>query len=109
MYVLSQLLGSTLACLTLRVLFNDQNNFDPIATQYSTATTDLEAITWEFIITFILMFIICGVSSDHRAVRLFFLSFFVEKFELEDTNFELQLILTDQRALRNCSRSYRLV
>ncbi|KAA8528281.1 hypothetical protein F0562_035636 [Nyssa sinensis] len=67
MYILCQLLGSTLACLSLRVLFNDQDDIRPTLTQYSSSTTDLEAITWEFIITFTLMFTICGVTSDHRA------------------------------------------
>ncbi|CAK9137436.1 unnamed protein product [Ilex paraguariensis] len=67
MYVLPQLLGSTLACLTLRVLFNDQGDIKPTVTQYSSSTTDLEAITWEFIITFFLMFNICGAATDDRA------------------------------------------
>lgn len=67
-YVLSQVLGATLASLTLKVLFSDQENIHAIATQYTDATSDLEAITWEFIITFILMFTICGVATDHRAV-----------------------------------------
>ncbi|KAM7514566.1 hypothetical protein LguiA_004149 [Lonicera macranthoides] len=67
MYVLSQLVGSTLACLTLRVLFNDQDNIRPTLTQYSAATTDLEALAWEFIITFFLMLTICGAATDDRA------------------------------------------
>lgn len=67
-YVLSQLLGGTLACLTLRVLFNYQGDVIPMTTQYSDPTTDLEAITWEFIITFFLMFTICGAATDDRAV-----------------------------------------
>lgn len=68
MYVLSQLLGSTLASLTLSVLFNEQENIRPTMTQYADTTSDLEAITWEFIVTFILMFTISGVATDHRAV-----------------------------------------
>ncbi|XP_059629808.1 nodulin-26-like [Cornus florida] len=67
MYVVSQLLGSTLACLTLRLLFNDQDNILPTLTQYSASTTDLQALAWEFIISFTLMFTICGVATDHRA------------------------------------------
>ncbi|XP_044478459.1 aquaporin NIP1-1-like [Mangifera indica] len=70
-YVLSQVLGATLASLTLKVLFSDQENIHAIATQYTDATSDLEAITWEFIITFILMFTICGVATDHRASKDF--------------------------------------
>ncbi|KAK2659756.1 hypothetical protein Ddye_006289 [Dipteronia dyeriana] len=71
MYVLAQLLGATLACLTLKVLFHDEENIHATTTQYSDATTDLEAITWEFITTFILMFTICGVATDHRACKDF--------------------------------------
>nr|QKX94936.1 aquaporin NIP1;1 [Populus x canadensis] len=67
MYVLAQVLGSTLASLTLRMLFREQGNIRPIVNQYSDPTSDLEAIVWEFIITFILMFTICGVATDPRA------------------------------------------
>ncbi|KAL1822065.1 hypothetical protein ACET3Z_008843 [Daucus carota] len=67
MYVLSQLLSAILACLTLRVLFNYQEDLIPMTTQYSDPTTDLEAIAWEFIITFFLMFVICGAADDDRA------------------------------------------
>ncbi|THF97479.1 hypothetical protein TEA_029165 [Camellia sinensis var. sinensis] len=68
MYVLAQLLGATLACLTLRVLFNDQAvDMRPTVTQYSSSTTDLQAVILEFIISFFLMFTISGVASDHRA------------------------------------------
>ncbi|CAL5417785.1 unnamed protein product [Camellia sinensis] len=68
MYVLAQLLGATLACLTLRVLFNDQAvDMHPTVTQYSSSTTDLQAVILEFIISFFLMFTISGVASDHRA------------------------------------------
>ncbi|XP_047975890.1 nodulin-26-like [Salvia hispanica] len=67
-YVLSQLFGSTLASFTLRLLFKHQINFVPMLTQYSpTSTSDLEAIVWEFILTFILIFTIFGVASDDRA------------------------------------------
>ncbi|CAK9154264.1 unnamed protein product [Ilex paraguariensis] len=67
MYVLSQLMGSTLACLTLRIMFHKQGDIRPTVTQYSSLTTDLEAITWEFLITFFLMFTICGVATDDRS------------------------------------------
>ncbi|KAH6800305.1 hypothetical protein C2S52_000769 [Perilla frutescens var. hirtella] len=70
MYVLSQLFGSTLASLTLRLLFrHDQRDFLPMLTQYSwsSSTSDIEALVWEFIFTFILTFTIFGVASDHRA------------------------------------------
>ncbi|XP_027150092.1 nodulin-26-like [Coffea eugenioides] len=66
-YVVSQLIGSTLACLTLRVLFHGQHDILPTHTQYRSSTSDLESIAWEFIITFILMFIICGAATDDRS------------------------------------------
>lgn len=71
MYVLAQILGATLASLTLKVLFHNQLtvNIEAIVTQYSDPTSDLQAIVWEFIITFILMFCICGVATDVRAVQ----------------------------------------
>ncbi|EOY15995.1 Major intrinsic protein - like 10 [Theobroma cacao] len=69
MYLLAQLLGAALASLTLRVLFHDQGGIQATMTQYKDSTSDLEAITWEFIITFILMFNICAVATDHRASR----------------------------------------
>ncbi|GFY85837.1 NOD26-like intrinsic protein 7;1 [Actinidia rufa] len=67
MYVLAQLLGATLASLALKLLFNHQRDISPTLTHYSSSTTDLQAIAWEFIITFILMLIICGVATGHRA------------------------------------------
>ncbi|CAN1848241.1 unnamed protein product [Linum perenne] len=70
MYVLGQLLGATLGSLTLKVLFHRQTDINPIMTQYSSPTTDLEAFLWEFIITFILMFSICANATDHRAVQI---------------------------------------
>ncbi|CAN1848235.1 unnamed protein product [Linum perenne] len=69
MYVLGQLLGATLGSLTLKVLFHRQTDINPIMTQYSSPTTDLEAFLWEFIITFILMFSICANATDHRASK----------------------------------------
>ncbi|CAM8883405.1 unnamed protein product [Rhodiola kirilowii] len=69
MYVIAQLLGAIGACLTLKVLFNDRDTVDPMTTRYTSPTSDLEAITWEFIITFILMFVICGAATDHRAIK----------------------------------------
>ncbi|KAJ6954562.1 hypothetical protein NC652_006101 [Populus alba x Populus x berolinensis] len=58
-----EVLGSTLASLTLRLLFHEQGNIQPVVNQYSDPTSDLEAIVWEFIITFILMFTICSVAT----------------------------------------------
>lgn len=58
-----------LQVLTLRLLFHEQGNIQPIVNQYSDPTSDLEATVWEFIITFILMFTICSVATDPRVVR----------------------------------------
>lgn len=73
MYVVSQILGSTLACLTLKVLFDHQNDILPTLTRFSTPTTDFECFLWEFIITFILMFTINGAATDDRSVCVIFL------------------------------------
>ncbi|KAI5355583.1 PREDICTED: aquaporin [Prunus dulcis] len=72
MYIMSQLSGATLASLTLRLLFNDQNNIQATVTQFSYSTTYIQALTWEFISTFILMFTICGVATDDRASKNIF-------------------------------------
>lgn len=74
MYILAQVLGATLASLTLKVLFHEQDNIHATLTRYSDSTSNLEAIAWEFIITFFLMFMICGVTTDHRAVWFRFAS-----------------------------------
>ncbi|MCD7454981.1 hypothetical protein HAX54_026676 [Datura stramonium] len=66
-YVFPQFLGSILASLTLRVLFNHQGDILPMLTQYKSPVTDFEAIFWEFIMTLILMFVICGAATDDRA------------------------------------------
>ncbi|KAH7568716.1 hypothetical protein JRO89_XS06G0036200 [Xanthoceras sorbifolium] len=63
-YVAAQVLGSTLAAGTLRLLFNGK--------QYHFAGTlptgsDAQSFVIEFIITFYLMFVISGVATDNRA------------------------------------------
>lgn len=65
-YAFSQLIGAILASLTLKVLFHDLDNIQATMTQYKDTTSDLEAIAWEFKITFTLMFMICAVATDHR-------------------------------------------
>ncbi|XP_076947953.1 nodulin-26-like [Bidens hawaiensis] len=69
MYVMSQISGSTLACLTLKVLFDYQNDMLPTLTRFSTPVTNFEAFLWEFIITFILMFTINGAATDDRSSK----------------------------------------
>ncbi|XP_015875422.1 aquaporin NIP1-2-like [Ziziphus jujuba] len=64
-YVVCQVLGSTLASGTLRLIFNGkQNHF--VGTLPS--GTDLQAFVIEFIITFYLMFVVSGVATDNRAI-----------------------------------------
>ncbi|KAG5029540.1 hypothetical protein JHK85_013500 [Glycine max] len=64
-YVAAQLLGSTLASGTLKLLFMGKHD------QFSGTLpngTNLQAFVFEFIITFLLMFVISGVATDNRAV-----------------------------------------
>lgn len=64
-YISAQVLGSTLASGTLRLLFNGgQDHF--AGTQ--PAGTEIQSFVLEFIITFYLMFVISGVATDNRAI-----------------------------------------
>ncbi|KAL0011454.1 hypothetical protein SO802_006562 [Lithocarpus litseifolius] len=64
-YILAQVLGSTLASGTLRLIFNGHENhfFGTMP-----AGSNLQGFVTEFIITFFLLFIISGVATDSRAV-----------------------------------------
>ncbi|GLT52527.1 hypothetical protein SLA2020_258620 [Shorea laevis] len=64
-YMVAQLLGSTLAAGTLRLLFTGKND---VFFGTSQQGSDLQAFVMEFIITFYLMFIVSGVATDNRAV-----------------------------------------
>ncbi|CAL5189401.1 unnamed protein product [Lathyrus oleraceus] len=68
-YVVCQIMGGTLATLTLKVLYHNKVDIGVTLTQYSNSTSDLEALLWESIITFILMLTICGVATDHRGSK----------------------------------------
>ncbi|XP_061338470.1 nodulin-26-like [Gastrolobium bilobum] len=68
-YVLCQLMGATLASLTLKLLYHDKVDFGVTVTQYLSSTSDLEAMMWESIITSILMLTICGVATDPRGSK----------------------------------------
>ncbi|KAB1221554.1 Aquaporin NIP1-2 [Morella rubra] len=64
-YVSAQVLGSTLANGTLRLLFNgSQDRFAGTMP----AGSEMQSFVVEFIITFYLMFIISGVATDNRAI-----------------------------------------
>ncbi|KAL0011453.1 hypothetical protein SO802_006561 [Lithocarpus litseifolius] len=64
-YIAAQVLGSTLASGTLRLLFNGQQNRFPGTLP---AGANMQSFVIEFIITFYLMFVISGVSTDNRAI-----------------------------------------
>ncbi|XVE51514.1 hypothetical protein DITRI_Ditri02bG0048200 [Diplodiscus trichospermus] len=64
-YIAAQVLGSTLATGTLRLLFTGRHD---VFTGTSPQGSDLQAFLIEFIITFYLMFIISGVATDNRAI-----------------------------------------
>ncbi|TKY56259.1 Aquaporin NIP1-1 [Spatholobus suberectus] len=68
-YVLSQMMGATLAPLTLKVLYHDKVDIGITVTKYLSSTSDVEAKVWEFITTSILMLTICGVATDHRGSK----------------------------------------
>lgn len=62
-------MGAILATVTLKVLYHDKVDIGVTVTQYLSSTSDLEALVWEFIITSILMFTICGAATDHRGSK----------------------------------------
>lgn len=64
-YIICQVLGSTLASGTLRLIFNGkEDHFAGTAP----AGTEVQSLIIEFIITFYLMFVISGVATDNRAI-----------------------------------------
>ncbi|KAJ6724846.1 AQUAPORIN NIP2-1 [Salix viminalis] len=64
-YVACQVIGSTLAAGTIRLIFQGkQDQF----TGTLPAGSDLQSFVVEFIITFYLMFVISGVATDNRAI-----------------------------------------
>ncbi|XP_058092141.1 aquaporin NIP1-1-like [Magnolia sinica] len=67
-YVLGQVIGGILASLTLHALFG-KDNLRPTLTLPQGDTSPINTIIWEFIITFILMFVVSGVATDQRAVN----------------------------------------
>nr|XP_010925587.1 aquaporin NIP1-1 [Elaeis guineensis] len=64
-YILAELMGSTLASGTLRLLFGGKRELFPGTIP---AGSDVQSLVLEFIITFYLMFVISGVGTDKRAV-----------------------------------------
>ncbi|XP_051223680.1 aquaporin NIP1-2 [Lolium perenne] len=64
-YVLAQVLGSTLASLTLRLTFGGGHEHFFGTTPSGSYT---QAVALEFIISFYLMFVVSGVATDDRAI-----------------------------------------
>ncbi|OIT26172.1 PREDICTED: aquaporin NIP1-1-like isoform X2 [Nicotiana attenuata] len=64
-YVAAQVIGSTLASGTLRLIFNGKHDHF-LGT--SPSGSDIQSLVLEFIITFYLMFVVSGVSTDNRAI-----------------------------------------
>ncbi|EXB31120.1 Aquaporin NIP1-2 [Morus notabilis] len=64
-YIAVQIAGATLANGTLRLLFNGKHDHF-VGTVPS--GSDLQAFVVEFIIAFFLMFVVCGVATDNRAI-----------------------------------------
>ncbi|VVB12528.1 unnamed protein product [Arabis nemorensis] len=71
-YVISQVIGSTLAAATLRLLFGLDHDVCSGKHDVFVGTlpsgSNLQSFVIEFIITFYLMFIISGVATDNRAI-----------------------------------------
>ncbi|KAH6793040.1 NOD26-like intrinsic protein 1 [Perilla frutescens var. hirtella] len=64
-YLAAQVVGSTLAAGTLRLLFSgDHDHF----TGTNPHGSNMQSLVIEFIITFYLMFVISGVATDNRAI-----------------------------------------
>ncbi|XP_076944924.1 aquaporin NIP1-1-like [Bidens hawaiensis] len=70
-YVAAQVLGSTLASGTLRLIFNGRQ--DHFAGTLP-AGSDLQSLVLEFVITFYPMFVISGFATDNRAVSTYIIS-----------------------------------
>lgn len=67
-FILAQISGSILASLNLRILFHNQPDIRPAVTQVVSPYTPLQAVFWEYTITFILTIISSAVATDSRAV-----------------------------------------
>ncbi|KAL0716880.1 hypothetical protein Bca4012_066202 [Brassica carinata] len=71
-YVISQVMGSTLAAATLRLLFGLDHDVCSGKHNVFVGTlpsgSDFQSFVIEFIITFYLMFAISGVATDNRAI-----------------------------------------
>lgn len=70
-YVVAQVLGSTMASLTLRVVFGGGGGGargEHLFFGTTPAGSMAQAAALEFVISFFLMFVVSGVATDNRAV-----------------------------------------
>ncbi|CAO2194101.1 unnamed protein product [Urochloa humidicola] len=67
-YAAAQVLGSTLASLTLRVVFGGGTAAHEHFFGTAPAGSDAQAVALEFVISFYLMFVVSGVATDNRAI-----------------------------------------
>ncbi|KAJ0975012.1 hypothetical protein J5N97_016977 [Dioscorea zingiberensis] len=67
-YVVVQVLGATIASLTLRLLFIGVDA-DLMQSHPAGTTSNLNAVACEIIVSLILMFVICGSATDAMAVK----------------------------------------
>jgi aquaporin NIP len=73
-YIISQVLGAILACITLYVLFLEENkSMQELAYLGSTIPrgSHMQSFILEFILTFILMLVICGSAVHGKAIKSF--------------------------------------
>lgn len=109
LYIIAQMLGSVLGSATLCALFPvDKKSF------FGTVPvgSNLQSLLVEIIISFLLMFVISGVSTDNRAVSNFYLLFLPSAsliclllcaFDLvRFENWRIILLHADWRVGRNC-------
>ncbi|GMP74193.1 hypothetical protein CsSME_00031675 [Camellia sinensis var. sinensis] len=67
-YIAAQVVGSTLGSGTLRLIFNGK--YDHFAgTAPAPGGSDVQSLILEFIITFFLMFVVCSIATDDRAIK----------------------------------------
>ncbi|KAJ0975009.1 hypothetical protein J5N97_016974 [Dioscorea zingiberensis] len=68
-YAVSQVLGATLACLTLLCLFAGEHATSVMQSHPIGSTSNLSAVASEIMVTFILMFVTCGSVTDAMAAK----------------------------------------
>ena len=102
LYILAQFIGSILASATLCGIFtvHKENFFGTVPTG-----SNFQSLVIEIIISFLLMFVICGVATDNRAVSSIYIAFKISHpMSLYSylVKFETISFLVDWRIGRNC-------